>query len=150
MTSPHEVYVLKVALKDAKRIWRKIAIRDDQKLSDLHKAIFRAFDREEEHLYSFYMTGKKVMTMRAIHRSPEYTHPMMLEDMPDGGNAEKTLLKDLRLNPKTTFYYLFDFGDSWWHEITVTAIEPAQKKQYPAIIETHGESPPQYDYPDEE
>lgn len=49
------MFVFKVALKGARRIWHRIAIRSDQTLDDLHKAIFNAFDRYDEHIYSFYI-----------------------------------------------------------------------------------------------
>ena len=49
-----KVYIFKVALTDAKRIWRRIAIRGDQTLEKLHETIFEAFDRYDPHLYSFY------------------------------------------------------------------------------------------------
>jgi Plasmid pRiA4b ORF-3-like protein len=42
------------------------------------------------------------------------------------------------------FYYLFDFGDEWWHEITVEEIEAnAEKGRYPRVLEQKGKSPPQ-------
>ena len=49
------LYMFKVALSQQKRIWRRIGIRSDQTLDDLHAAIFDAFDRFDEHLYSFYI-----------------------------------------------------------------------------------------------
>ena len=42
-------------------ISRTIQIRGKQKLEDLHYAIFKAFDREEEHLYEFQFGGKRPM-----------------------------------------------------------------------------------------
>jgi hypothetical protein len=49
------------------------------------------------------------------------------------------------------FFYLFDFGDDWWHEITVESVDaPAEKGKYPRIVETHGNSPPQYPEDEEE
>ena len=51
---PESVYVFKVALSGSKRIWRRIAMRPAQTLDDLHEAIFTAFDRYDEHLYSFF------------------------------------------------------------------------------------------------
>jgi len=48
------VYVLKVALCGSKGIWRRIAMLPAQTLDDLHEAIFTAFDRYDEHLYSFF------------------------------------------------------------------------------------------------
>jgi hypothetical protein len=43
------------------------------------------------------------------------------------------------------FGYWFDFGDSWWHQIDVLAIEDhAPPGDYPKVTERVGESPPQY------
>ena len=50
------IYTFKVKLKFAKRIWRRIDIRSDQTLKNLHDIIFTAFDRYDEHLYTFYDT----------------------------------------------------------------------------------------------
>ena len=144
MNSTPQVYVLKVALMNAKRIWRKIAIREDQTLSKLHEAIYSAFDRDDEHLYSFYTPREKTSSTRKIYDSPEYTHPMALEGSLDKSNAEKTTIGQLHLKPKQVFYYLFDFGDCWWHEITVDSMLPADKKRYPMIVAKQGVSPPQY------
>ncbi len=55
------VYTLQVFLTDgpvtkafaSKEISRTIQIRGDQTLQALHRAIFKAFDREEEHLHEF-------------------------------------------------------------------------------------------------
>ena len=51
---PQPIFIFKVALAGRKSIWRKIAMRGNQTLDDLHEAIFDAFDRYDEHLYSFY------------------------------------------------------------------------------------------------
>jgi hypothetical protein len=45
-------------VEDNQVILRKIEIRGDQTLKDLHFAIFNAFDREEEHLYEYQIGGK--------------------------------------------------------------------------------------------
>jgi len=55
---PHPVFIFKVALAGRKNIWRKIAIKGNQTLDDLHGAIFDAFDRYDDHLYSFYFPLK--------------------------------------------------------------------------------------------
>jgi hypothetical protein len=60
----NSVFILKVTLASQKSIWRKIAICGNQTLEDLHQAIYDAFDRDDEHLHSFYLPppGKKTMT----------------------------------------------------------------------------------------
>jgi hypothetical protein len=69
------IYVFKVALFYAKRIYRKIAIEGDQPLDDLHQVIYEAFDRYDEHLYSFYFPFKPTQSKHIIRKSPQFTHP---------------------------------------------------------------------------
>ena len=65
-------------------------------------------------------------------------------------NAEKTKIDSLELEVGQSFDYLFDFGDSWEHVITVEETEAqAEKGIYPRILEKCGESPPQYPEPEE-
>ena len=144
------VYILKVALCGAKGIWRRIAVVPTQTLDDLHEAIYAAFDRDDEHLYSFYFPERPTASLRKIYDSPQFTHPVAAADPGFLGddkipNAAKTKLKSLGLVPKRRFYYLFDFGDDWWHEITVeTTDAPREAGVYPRVIERQGDSPPQY------
>ncbi len=39
--------------------------------------------------------------------------------------------------------YIFDFGDWWEFDVQLEKIETA-KSNYAAIVDRHGESPPQY------
>jgi len=148
-TAP-SVCVFKVALKNAKRIWRKIAARSDQTLDDLHQAIFNAFDRFDDHLYSFYFPPPGARGRNAWRNVPEFTHPSNSEGGDFFGtrrvrNAAQAELRSLGLRPGQTFLYLFDFGDSWWHEIKVESVDlPIEEGAYPRIVEQRGESPPQY------
>src|SRR5829696_7304211 len=150
------VYLFKVALQGAKKIWRRIAVRSDQSLDDLHRAIFDAFDRDDEHLYSFYFPAPGTKGRKALQTAVEYTHPVNAEEGDPFGdrplhNAGETPLGTLGLIPKQTFLYLFDFGDDWWHELTVEQTDgPVEKGRYPRVVERHGESPPQYPDADDE
>lgn len=150
------LYILKVALDGDKRIWRRIAVRSDQTLDDLHAAIFRAFDRFDEHLYSFYLAPPGARGRVALRDAVEYTSPIMIEEAnPFGGrpvhNAGITTIGSLGLTARSKFRYLFDFGDSWWHDITVEQTDgKPEQRRYPRVLEKHGASPPQYIYPEEE
>jgi hypothetical protein len=151
----HYLFNFKVNLKGAKGIWRSIAVRGDQTLDDLHEAIFNAFDRDDPHLYSFYFPKAPGRGTRRGPPPTEYTAPQMFEDpMPFGDedrlDASAARLDDLLLEQGQRFEYLFDFGDCWMHEILVEAIEPAAPRgRYPRIVESRGESPPQYENADE-
>ena len=157
---------LKVALDGRRGTWRRIAIRGDQTLGDLHGAIYHAFDRYDEHLYTFYVAPKTVkLTRRTAHEmAAKYSHPQALDaggfwdagfdgrKPPREKNAEKSTIASLRLSVGQVFLYLFDFGDEWWHVITVekTDAKPDNMQRYPIVIATRGESPSQYGEEDEE
>jgi hypothetical protein len=136
--------------KKSKIVSRIIQIRGDQTLEDLHNAIFEAFDREEEHLYEFQVGGKEPHDRDASN----YVHEFALEgpfgdETKHKGIVHDTRIGSLKLKPRQYFFYWFDFGDSWWHKITVASIEEtAPSGQYPKITARVGDSPPQY--PDEE
>ena len=126
-------------------IARTIAIRGDQTLAALHQAIFKAFDREDEHMYQFQVGGKGPNDPDAMC----YGLPSPFEDGPEQSPAEgdvtQTPLDALNLHVGDVFGYWFDFGDDWWHQIDVVAIEEtAPPGRYPKVIKRVGESPPQY------
>ena len=141
--SSNNIFVFKVALKGQKRIWRKIAIRGDQNLSVLHLAIFSAFDRDDEHLYSFYFSSRPTSnSLSRLEGARRYGCPYSeTED-----RADRTRIDSLRLRLADKFEYLFDYGDQWWHELTVEEIQPPRTDvTYPCIVASKGESPLQYD-----
>ena len=143
------VFVFKVALQGAPDIWRRIAVRGTQTLDHLHHAIFNAFDRYDEHLYSFYFPKPGSKGRNRIGDAEEYTCSYAADEL--DAKTTDAKLTSLGLTPRRKFYYLFDFGDEWWHEIAVEQTDlPAEKGKYPRILEQHGASPPQYPDMDEE
>jgi hypothetical protein len=150
------VFVLKVALSGDKDVWRRIAMLGSQALDELSWVIFCAFDRDDEHLYSFYFPKPGSKGRARIRDAAEYSHPACCEE---GGlafgssptDASEATLSSLGLKPRQKFHYLFDFGDEWWHDITVEAVDaPRERGKYPRILEKHGKSPPQYPDYDED
>jgi hypothetical protein len=133
-----------ISEKFAKRnpvISRTIQIRGDQTLVELHDAIFDAYDRFDEHMYEFQF-GKRTM------EGPRYVLPIAAEngdDYPSAGLVGETTIDSLGLKKRRSFGYWFDFGDDWWHQIDVEAIESDfPKVKYPKITKRVGKSPPQY------
>ena len=158
-----QLYTFQVFLTDGpitkafaeKEISRTIQIRSDQTLQALHRAIFKAFDREEEHLHEFNF-GKGPPACRAERgagrydrEGPRYTLRSNMKDfMTDevtAGDVAKTTLDALGLEVGRAFGYWFDFGDDWRHEIRVQAIGDAPPTgRFPKVTARAGESPPQY------
>ncbi len=51
-------YTFHVSLPGTGRTWRKIELRADQTLHDLHTAIQHTFEWDNDHLYAFFMSGR--------------------------------------------------------------------------------------------
>lgn len=146
---PGNLYVLSVFLAGGpvskkfanKEISRVIEIRGDQTLEDLHHAIFKAYDRWEEHLYEFQF-GKRPFDPAGPNYGLAGPRPKKGKM---SGDAGATKLDDLHLELHRVFGYCFDFGDDWFHQIQVERIEQAiPTVTYPRVIKRVGKSPPQY------
>ncbi len=155
-SSPDALYVLDVFIIDgpvtekfiAKNpvISRTIEIKGSNTLEDLHKIIFKAFDRKDEHMYEFQVGGcgpqdpnaKRYGLKQAFFSSDVSENPT--------GEVSSTPIASLGLSIDDAFGYWFDFGDDWWHQINVTNIvDKAPQSKYPKITNRVGASPPQYD-----
>ena len=150
-----KIYQFRVSIIGIPKLYRIIEASENCTFDDFHDAIFQAFDRYDEHLYSFFITRKDTKNIRSIYDAPEITHPMSVEDIMDFGKMKKSTAKtrigDADLNEKDVFHYLFDFGDDWWHRIKVQNIkETKSKKKHIKLIKSVGESPPQYPDYDED
>ena len=156
-TGAPQLYTLQVFLTDGpitkaftgKEGSRTIQMRGDQTLQALHRAIFKAFDREEEHLHEFNF-GKGPYD----REGPRYTLRSNMKDFitdeVTAGDVAKTTLDALNLEVGRAFGYWFDFGDDWRHEIRVEAVEPVPPTgRFPKVTARVGESPPQYADPEE-
>jgi hypothetical protein len=135
---------IKFAMKKP-AIFRTIQIRGDQTLDDLHQAIFAAFDRWDEHLYEFRF-GNRPMDPKVWR----YVLPGEFQveadwDNPPKGRVDDTTIESLHLKVGDRFGYWFDFGDDWWHQINVEAIEAkVPRGKFPKVTKKVGKSPPQY------
>lgn len=129
------IYQLKITLKDIRPpIWRRVQVPSDITLGQLHWVIQLSMGWTNSHLHSFSIQGV------------EYGVPM-----PDSGFDEMDLrdeqsVKLSRLVPgeKFKFSYLYDFGDSWEHEVLVEKVLPTEPDvSYPVCIKAKRACPPE-------
>ena len=137
----------------AATIWRDIEIAANQTLADLGNAIPLAFDFDDAHLWSFFLSG------RAWDRATEYA----LQSTSGGSYARAASRVQIRDVPfpgttgKKEFLFLFDYGDEWHFGVKLRRVSAQVEPdaQYPRLVASHGEAPPQYpnaedDWDDEE
>jgi len=131
-------YIFKVSLE--KTVWRMISIGFNHSLDDLHLAIQDAFDFDNDHLYSFFMDGKRYSRDR--YESP---------NCEDGPYADEAIIGELGLYTGQKILYLFDYGDSWEFEVQLLKINEGEEPvKQPQIIDSKGEAPEQYPSWDDE
>jgi hypothetical protein len=92
---------------------RTLQLDGAQTLFDLHREIQKAFDLFDDHLYSFYMDGKKYS--KHCYNSPrDFAGPFVQEGK----------IGDLSLYEGKRFLYLYDFGAEWEFNIDVVRVVP--------------------------
>ncbi|MBH8574831.1 plasmid pRiA4b ORF-3 family protein [Nostocaceae cyanobacterium CENA369] len=154
-SSPNALYVLEVFLIDGPIteefatenpvVSRTIEIKGSNTLAQLHKIIFKAFDREDEHMYEFQVGGRGPQDPNARRYCLKGAFSDSDLTPAPTGDVASTTIASLALSIDDAFGYWFDFGDDWWHQINViNIVDTAQPFKYPRITKQIGASPPQY------
>ncbi|MCZ7647422.1 MAG: plasmid pRiA4b ORF-3 family protein [Planctomycetota bacterium] len=131
-----QVLVLEVALLDLKpRIWRRFAIADGGTLAELHYALQAVMGWYDCHLHEFAIRGQRYGVP-----DPE----MNFDEDEDLLDEAKFKLARVLGGPKTSFRYLYDFGDNWEHEVKVVAVQaPEPGHEYPLCLAGERACPPE-------
>ena len=112
-------------------IWRRIKIRSDSTIADLHYVIQIAMGWTDSHLHRFVIYGKDygIAQIGGISFSDD---PRLVK------------LSSFDWREKERFLYEYDFGDSWQHQIRVEAIlAPKSNCFYPVCISGQRACPPE-------
>jgi hypothetical protein len=133
-TDHHEtqIYQLRAVLRGiSPLIWRRLLVRSDSTVAQLHQALQVAFGWDDEHLNRFEIRGREY----AVYR--------------DGGgmigiDARGVRLDGLNLRRLERFLYEYDFGDGWIHELRLEATLPVDpRKTYPRGVAGKCSAPPE-------
>lgn len=127
-----DLLLLRVELKwIAPTIWRRFVVPENITLGKLHHVIQAVMGWDDCHLHEFEIAGERYGTSGSNSWGP-LVHP----------EARNTLIKALL--GKKTFYYLYDFGDSWTHRIKVEKrLPPLSTPQLPYCVGGANACPPE-------
>ena len=109
---------LKISIKQASPpIWRRLLVRSDVSLGQLHHIIQASFEWLDYHLHEFRVGGYPGTVYGIVGDGNHF------EDMPldEAGTA----IGELLVAERDTIAYTYDFGDDWEHGITVEKVLPA-------------------------
>jgi hypothetical protein len=129
-----QIYQMKVALKGAKPpIWRRILVPGHLTLDRLHMVIQVAMGWTSSHLHQFEAFGD-------IFGTADDELAFEFDVYDEASVKLNTLLQ----REKDSMTYLYDFGDSWAHKVTLEKILPCDKAQtLPACIKGKRACPPE-------
>ncbi|WP_193199181.1 plasmid pRiA4b ORF-3 family protein [Nostoc sp. MG11] len=112
-------------------IWRRIKIRSDSTIADLHYIIQIVMGWTDSHLHRFVIHGKDYGIAQI--------GGMWFSDDP-----KVVKLSDFGWRMRERFLYEYDFGDNWQHQIRVEAIlTPKSNCVYPVCIDGKRACPPE-------
>jgi len=107
-----EVYQLRIRLcAISPLIWRRLLVRSDSSIAELHHLIQSTFGWTDSHLHRFVIHGKAY--------GIAYMGGMSFSDDP-----AQVRLADFGFRPNERFAYEYDFHDLWRHEIRLEQILP--------------------------
>lgn len=126
-------HTFKIALNG--KVWRKVVLSANHKMEDLHHIIIRAFGFDDDHLYSFFMDGKK------------WSQDCIVAPHDDTGspNAAEVTIGSVGMHAGQRFMYLFDYGDEWVFTIKVEQIQETEPEPNTlSVVGQKGNAPNQY------
>lgn len=126
------LYQLKATLRGVSPpIWRRVQVWEHYTLDQLHRVLQVAMGWENYHLYEFRVGG-------SVYRDP---HP---ENEAEILNARRTRICNVLSGIGAELEYLYDFGDSWRHDLVLEAIlDPSQGALYPRCAGGQRSCPPE-------
>ena len=130
-------YTFKVSLNG--KTWRRVELAAQHTLEDLHLIIQEAFELNDDHLYCFFMDGKR-WSRNSINCTADDHGPYVTE----------AKIGRLGLEPGQEILYLFDYGDEWFFKVLleeITEVGPMPLK--PVVKAKKGNSPDQYSFWDD-
>jgi Plasmid pRiA4b ORF-3-like protein len=131
-----DAFVFEAELDEFPEVSRRIAVRGDQTLADLHAELREAFEWWDDHLYSFWLDGSFFGSDEVEVTTPH---------TPDEGVATADVpLAELDLHLGQRIGYVFDFGDDWRVRLTFRERVTAEPADHPRVLELRGTAPPQY------
>jgi len=130
-----KIYQIKISLNGCKpKIWRRVLIKSDMLLADLHKVIQTTMGWSNSHLHQF--------VKNRTYYSCKVKGDDSWDDM-DMVDYKKMKVSDLLAFEKEHVIYEYDFGDSWQHEVLLEKILPIDAKTtYPVCIKGKMNCPP--------
>lgn len=100
-------------------VWRRLVLRGELRLDEVHAVLQAAFGWEDYHLHRFWPgAGDQVW------RGPYFLTTFDLDEGEEGILETDVRLDQVLRSPGDRLTYTYDFGDDWTHSIRVESVDP--------------------------
>ena len=126
------IYQLRIVLRDiSPLIWRRVQVRSDICIADLHDVLQIVMEWDDIHLHRFCIHGKNYGIARC-------------GGMGFADDPRQVRLCDFRLHRRERFLYEYDFTDNWVLEIRLEdGLKPKPGQHYPVCTAGRRAAPPE-------
>ena len=133
------IYQLKISLEDVSPpVWRRLLVRGDTTLAELHQIILAVMDWAPGRLHIFQKEGM------LVGDRDESDITDIEEDGAPVHDESELMIGHIFKNLGERMVYEYDFANSWRHEILVETISNAgEDGRYPRCLEGSGSRPPE-------
>ncbi len=140
-TPAGQVYQLKVTLLEVvPRIWRRFQVPGDMRLSALHRTLQAVMGWENSHLHRFDIQGVEYGNGPGSCNED----PALEEVVAPRLDVRRSQVRRPWNSVPTVFFYEYDFGDSWGHELRVEKVsKPNPRFSYPRYLAGARACPPE-------
>lgn len=131
-------FEFKIQMKDISNppVWRRLTVPSYFRFYHFHYVIQVAFGWTDSHLFQFSenrFDSEKVIT--AIYKDEDVGDAQQTE-------AKDVLLSDIFNDENQEYIYIYDFGDSWEHQIILEKVVP-EVTRVPFLLDGEGACPPE-------
>ncbi|MBP1612698.1 MAG: plasmid pRiA4b family protein [Bacteroidetes bacterium] len=132
------IFQFKIQIKGITKppVWRKIAVPADFTFLRFHEVIQEAFGWENDHLFEFEDKEYESSIRISIPSEDDFDFGVKTQ------HASKIKLSKIFSSNSPKLLYVYDFGDSWVHEIILEAITDDNQKRA-VCLSGKGACPPE-------
>jgi hypothetical protein len=143
-----DIYIFKICVgssgdsANGESPYRIIAVAGGTMLDEFARLIVTSFEFDFDHAYGFYDN-----LTRWNHSDEGYEAFADMDEESRHPGVKSTPIETAFPAPGKRMLFLYDYGDEWNFIVELTGIEePEEGENYPRLLESIGDPPPQYEY----
>ncbi len=110
------------------KVWRRLVLRGDLTLAQMHGILQAAFGWLDSHLHRFWPGPR-----RQLWRGPYFLTDYDVEEGDEGTLEADVRLDQVLREAGDRLFYTYDFGDGWTHTLRLESVEALDQDAPPAV-----------------